>query len=50
MDYVKRFRFTYSPDGIETQVAYFEGTWEEAIAYHEELARRGNTKIALGII
>lgn len=50
MDYVRRFRFTYSPDGIETQVSYFEGTWVEAIEYQTELTLRGYRDIALGIM
>ena len=50
MDYVRRFRFTYSGDGIETQTAYFEGTWKEAINYHDELKRRGYVNITLGIV
>ena len=49
MDYVKRFRFTYT-DGDKPQSVEKVFTWIEAIEFTAELTASGYKNIAMGIV
>lgn len=49
MDYVHRFRFTYTDNGVG-QERIILGTWTDATLVQMELTLKGYENIALGIM